>query len=170
MHTLGGIENLVLGNDSPLTAEGDLLDEIRFAIRRCNIHPDRAYAMVTEAPAAALRLCEREGTITEAGVGDLIAVRDTGHSPAETLGSLSMHNVEFVMIGGSVQLASEAVRERLAPEARDGLEPLWIDGIARWLRAPIEELLSQAEMVLGVGQVRLGGRAVRSADSHQKGA
>jgi hypothetical protein len=170
INILGGIENLALGNDSPLTAEGDLLDEIRFAIRRCDIHPDRAYAMVTEAPAAALRLREREGTIGEAGVGDLIAVRDTGCRPADTLESLSMHNVEFVMIGGCVQLASEAVWERLASEARDGLEPLWIDGIVRWLRAPVEELLSQAEAVLGVGQVRLGGRAVRRADSHLRGA
>jgi cytosine/adenosine deaminase-related metal-dependent hydrolase len=170
MEIVRGVENLALGNDSPLTAEGDLLDEVRFAIRRCDIHPDRAYAMVTEAPAVALRLREREGTIEEAGVGDLIAVRDTGRRPADTLESLSMHNVELVMIGGYVQLASEAVWKHLPSAAQDGLEPLWIDGIVRWLRAPVDDLLRQAETVLGVGQVRLGGRAIRTVDSRPRGA
>jgi cytosine/adenosine deaminase-related metal-dependent hydrolase len=170
MEIVRGVENLALGNDSPLTAEGDLLDEVRFAIRRCGIHPSRAYAMVTEAPEAVLRLREGEGTIVEAGVGDVIAVGDTGRSPADTLQSLSMHDVELVMIGGRVQLASEALWERLPSAARDGLEALWIDGTVRWLRAPVDALLRQTEAALGVGMVRLGGRAIGNAAGHLRGA
>src|SRR5690348_9185589 len=34
---LSGIANLALGNDSPLTAVGDLLDEVRYAMHACNI-------------------------------------------------------------------------------------------------------------------------------------
>ena len=157
---LGKIDNLALGSDSPLTAEGDLLDEIRFAIRFCGIPPEAAYRMVTEAPAAVLRLGNGEGSIRVSGRGDLIAIRDMGHDAADRLRTLSMNDVEFVMIGGSVQLASEAILERLPPAARQGLEPLWIDGTIRWLRVAVKELLRRTENVLGKGEVRLGDKTV----------
>jgi hypothetical protein len=170
MELLNGMENLSLGNDSPLTAAGDLLDEIRFGIRHCKIDSIEMFTMVTENPAKTLRLRDGEGAVKKDGVGDLIAVLDNGRSPAETLASLSMQDVEFVMIGGCVQLASETVWRRLPPPAREGLEPLWIDGIIRWLRAPVDELLRQAEAVLGVNVVRLGGRPLQRGAPHQSGA
>ncbi len=161
MARLGTIENVALGNDSPLTAEGDLLDEVRFAGRSCGIDPDAIYRMVTEAPAAVLRLGNQEGSITAAGVGDLMAVRDTAEVGVDRLPKLSMQDVELVMVGGRVHLASEAIMERLPAAALQGLEPLWIDGAVRWLRAPVRDLLTKAEEVLGKGDVRLGGRPVR---------
>ena len=161
MELLGTIGNVALGNDSPLTAQGDLLDEVRFARRFCDIRPDAIYRMVTEAPAAVLRLVDHEGSIAVTGVGDLMAVRDTGEAAADRLKELSMHDVEFVMVGGCVQLASETIMERLPETAVQGLEPLWIDGTIRWLRAPVKDLLLKAEEVLGKGEVRLGGRPVR---------
>jgi Amidohydrolase family len=161
MALLGSIDDVSLGNDSPLTAEGDLLDEIRFAIKYCGVPTDNAYRMVTEAPAVVLRLRDGAGGIKVGGVGDLIAVRDTGCDAAAMLSTLSMHDVEFVMIGGRVQLASEAIWERLPLQVKDGLEALWIDGTVRWLRTPVEALLRQSEEVLGTGEVRLGGRPVR---------
>ena len=103
---LSRIEKMAIGSDSPLTAEGDLLDEVRFAIRSSGISPSAAYHMVTTIPAAILRLKDAEGSIKESGVGDLIAVRDTGQDPADRMQTLSMNDIEFVMIGGSVQLAS----------------------------------------------------------------
>jgi hypothetical protein len=161
MDLLGSINDVALGNDSPLTAEGDLLDEIRFAIKYCGVPPDTAYRMVTRAPAVTLRLRDAAGEIKVGGVGDLIAVRDTGYDPAEMLPTLSMHDVEFVMIGGRVQLASEVIWERLPLQVRDGLEALWIDGTVRWLRTPVAALLRHSEEVLGIGEIRLGGRPVR---------
>jgi cytosine/adenosine deaminase-related metal-dependent hydrolase len=160
MSLLGEIDNVALGNDSPLTAEGDLLDEIRFAIRSCSIPPQVAYRMVTKAPAVILRLGDAEGSIKTSGMGDLIAVRDTDHDAADRLQTLSMIDVEFVMIGGCVQLASEAILERLPALAKRGLEPMWIDGTLRWLRAPVNELLRKTEEILGKGEVRLGGKTV----------
>jgi cytosine/adenosine deaminase-related metal-dependent hydrolase len=160
MSLLERIEKIALGNDSPLTAQGDLLDEIRFAMRICNISAQAAYRMVTEAPATILRLEDADGSIKEAGAADLIAVRDTGKGAADRLHALSMHDVEFVMIGGRVQLASEAMLERLPLSGNQGLEPLSIDGTIRWLRAPVKKLLREAEAVLGNGEVRLGSRAV----------
>lgn len=161
MDLFSGLANVALGNDSPLTAEGDLLDEIRFAIRSCGIAPRAAYRMVTEAPAAILRLEDGEGAIKVSGVGDLVAVRDTGHDAADRLRTLSMMDVEFVMIEGRVQLASETILERLPSPARQGLDPLWIDGTIRWLRAPVKKLLRETEKLLGTGEVRLGSRRVR---------
>jgi hypothetical protein len=161
MSLLGEIDKVALGNDSPLTAEGDLLDEIRFAMRTCSIPPKVAYRMVTEAPAAILRLGDAEGSIRTSGIGNLIAVRDTDQDAVDRLQALSMIDVEFVMIGGCVQLASELILERLPLSAKCGLEPLWIDGTIRWLRAPVKELLRKTEEVLGKSEVRLGGKAVR---------
>jgi hypothetical protein len=158
---LKAIKNVCVGSDSPLTATGDLLDEIRFAITHCNVTPDLAYRMLTEAPAAILRLREGEGAIRASGPADLIAIRDTGHDAADRLHTLSLADVEFVMIRGRVQLASSAILERLSASMRQGLEPLWIGGTIRWLRAPVDELLSSAEAILGSGEVRLGGKPIR---------
>ena len=160
MSLFGQIENVALGNDSPLTAIGDLLDEVRFAQDFCGITPAKAYRMVTEDAAAILKLKAGEGTIKVSGPADLIAIRDSGRDPADSLRTLSMRDIEFVMIAGQVHLASEQVTNRLPLHTKDGLEPLVIDGMLRWLRAPVGELLRQAEEVLGEGQVRLGGRRV----------
>jgi cytosine/adenosine deaminase-related metal-dependent hydrolase len=155
---LSKIEKIALGSDSPLTADGDLLDEIRFAMRFCRISSSAACQMVTTAAAAILRLRDAEGSIKESGVADLIAVRDTGQEFTDRLETLSMNDVEFVIIGGSVQLAAEAVLDRLPFAAKHGLEPLSIDGSIRWLRAPVRALLQETEKVLGRGEVRLGRR------------
>lgn len=160
MSLLSGIDNLALGNDSPLTAIGDLFDEVRFATQVCTISPQAAYRMVTSVPAAMLRLDNAEGSITESGAADLIAVRDTGHSPSRMLQRLSAANVELVMIGGRVQLASNTMLERLPTSEKNGLKSLSINGTVRWLRAPVNELLAQAENVLGRGNVRLGGTPI----------
>lgn len=152
--------NLALGNDSPLTALGDLLDEVHFATHACNFPAQAAYRMVTDLPASILRLNSGEGSITEFGAADLIAVRDTGDSPANTLHTLSAADVEFVMIRGRVQLASDALLERLPASIKEGLEPLSINRNIRWLRAPVNTLLKQAENMLGRGNLRLAGKYV----------
>jgi hypothetical protein len=165
MELLDTVENIALGSDSPLTAAGDLLDESRFAIESCGVTPDRAYRMVTETAATILHLEYGEGALTLLGQADLIAVRDTGHNAAERLRTLAMTDIELVIIGGRVQLASETVCRLLPPQAKHGLEPLWIDGSIRWLRVPVKELLRKAEAVLGSGQVRLGGRLIRRPEA-----
>ena len=155
---LSGIELIAIGSDSPLTAEGDLLDEVRFAIHSCEISPSAAYDMVTTAPAAILRLEDGEGSIKESSVADLIAVRDTGQDPADRMRTLSMNDIEFVMIGGRVQLASATILKRLPVSTMQGLEPISVGAVIRWVRAPARTLLREAEEVLGNGEVRLGGK------------
>ncbi len=165
MSHLSMVNNIALGNDSPITAAGDLLDEVRFAIKHASIPTDKAYRMITDLPAAIMRLANGEGHIRESGCADFLAIRDDGDPPRKRLLTLSWRDVEFVMIGGKVQLASEDVWRLLPATATEGMESVWIDGEIRWLRAPIRQLLQQAESVLGAGMVRLGERVVQIVDS-----
>ena len=159
--TMSSIENVALGSDSPLTSEGDLLDEVRFAVRHCGISSQTAYQMVTTTPAKILGLTNGEGSIQVSGYADLVGIRDSGQSGVDALPAMSVADVEFVMVAGRVNLASGRVFDALPSSQRRGLEPLWIDGMVRWLRAPVKELLRRAEAVLGTGNVRLGGRTIR---------
>jgi ubiquinone/menaquinone biosynthesis C-methylase UbiE len=169
MQRFASIGHVALGSDSPLTADGDLLDEVRFAMRCCGISPRRAYQMATQEPAAILRLREGEGSIRVDGRADLIAIRHTDCDGPERLHALSAVDVEFVMIGGRVQLASETILKRLPNVVSQGLEPLWFDGTVRWLRAPVSDLINRAEEILGVGTLRLGGKPIRLPSSTEVG-
>lgn len=163
---LGNVRRIALGSDSPLTAAGNLLDEIRFAISKCGISPRATWRMVSTGPAEILRLTRGEGSIVKSGVADLVAIRNTDVNPAnfpDRLASLSSDHVELVVIGGRVQLASEAMLQRLPPPLVEGLEPLSLGSQHRWVRAPIENLLETAEEVLGEGKVRLGGQPLRAS-------
>jgi cytosine/adenosine deaminase-related metal-dependent hydrolase len=154
------IEQVALGSDSPLTAAGDLPDEIRFATSRWGLSPSLAYRMVTTSAASLLRLENGEGSIKVSGRADLIAVRDSGQTPAGCLPALSAADIELVMIGGRIQLASEEMLRRLPIEAKRGLEPIAIGEIVRWLRVPVNKLIGATEAVLGNNAVQLTGRNV----------
>ena len=109
-----------------------------------------------------------QGSLSPNGVADLCAVRDTGQEAVDRLPSLSMLDIELVMIAGKVQLASEVILDRISPSERQGLEPLWIDGTVRWLRAPIQKLLRETEAVLGKDNVRLSSRPITARSSTEQ--
>lgn len=117
--------------------------------------------MVTIGPAEILRLENGEGTIRKEGVADLIAVRYSDCAAAERLQNLSAKDVELVMIGGNIHLASNSMLERIPLELRMGMESLSVDGMIRWVRAPVKDLVRRTEEVLGAGGVTLSGRKVR---------
>jgi cytosine/adenosine deaminase-related metal-dependent hydrolase/SAM-dependent methyltransferase len=158
---LASIGRVALGSDSPLTAEGDMLDEVRFALRFCDLSAPVAWRMITDAPAAMLRLTRGEGSIRPSARADLIAVLAHAEEPAERLRTLSCADIELVMVGGRIQLASPKILTRLPASVGAGLEPLWVDGTVRWLRAPVRALVRAAEDVLGKDSLRLGGKPVR---------
>jgi cytosine/adenosine deaminase-related metal-dependent hydrolase/ubiquinone/menaquinone biosynthesis C-methylase UbiE len=163
--SLGFIQSLdtaVLGSDSPLTSAGDLLDEISFAHKRIGLDANSVYAMVTNRPAEVLRLRRGEGYLKPGSVADMLVVRDAGLSPAETLAQLTGDQIELVIVAGRVQLAGPSLIERLPGALRQGLELFEVDGQPRWVRAPIDKLLTEAEEVLG-NDLRLGGKRVRHA-------
>ena len=143
------LDRVILGNDSPLTARGDLLDEIHFAHQRTKLDERSLYAMVTERSAEVLCRQRGEGTLRPGAVADLLVVHDTGGSPAETLATLTSEQIELVIVGGRVQLAGPALIERLPRHLKQGLRRFEVDGHPRWVRAPIDRMLTETEAFLG---------------------
>lgn len=156
------LDTAVLGSDSPLTAAGDLLDEIQFAHTRIGIDANTIYAMVTHRPAEVLRLRRGEAGITPGGIADMLVLRDAGLSPAETVAQLTSDQIELVVLGGRIQLAGPSLIERLPGVLRQGLQRFEVDGQPRWVRAPIDKLLAEAQEALG-SDLRVGGKRVRHA-------
>jgi cytosine/adenosine deaminase-related metal-dependent hydrolase/ubiquinone/menaquinone biosynthesis C-methylase UbiE len=158
--TLESLPHLALGSDSPLTAAGDLLEEVRFAAETVGVPVEPLYSLVTTQSAQVLRLKSGEGTLRCGAMADFIAVRDTGQSPAGRLATLSYRDVEFVVIGGRVQLVSARLLDRLPHLVTTGLRALEIESEVRWIRAPLGRLFNEARKHLP-GEVKLGGRTVR---------
>jgi cytosine/adenosine deaminase-related metal-dependent hydrolase len=156
------LNSVVLGSDSPITSAGDLLDEIKFARNEIGIDIDSLYEMVTTRSASVLRLRNGEGRLRPGAIADLIAVHDKGLTPAQTVAHLTFDQVELVILGGRVQLASASLYERLPDSLKAGMQPLVIEGHERWLRAPVDDLLAQARKSIG-RDLRLGGKKVDHA-------
>lgn len=158
------LNSVVLGSDSPLTAAGDLLDEISFAHNEIGLDVNSLYEMVTVRSANVLRLRNGEGHLRPGSIADLIAVKDKGLTPAETIAQLTFDQIELVILSGRVQLAGSFLYDRLPDALKAGLQPLIIDGHLRWLRAPIDNLLVEAKKVVG-RDIRLGGKKVDHASA-----
>jgi cytosine/adenosine deaminase-related metal-dependent hydrolase/ubiquinone/menaquinone biosynthesis C-methylase UbiE len=132
-----------LGSDSPLTARGDLLDEIRAGHYEEGAPAVSLYRMVTETPAAILRLTDGEGTLKAGAVANLIAVPWQEQTPAQTLVRLDAGRIEMVMVRGQLHLASSGIAGRFSQQSLAELESLSIEGIERRVRAPVSWLISQ---------------------------
>jgi hypothetical protein len=158
------INAVVLGSDSPLTSAGDLLDEISFARNEIGLAANSLYEMVTAKSANVLRLRNGEGHLKPGSMADLIAVRNKGLTPAETVAQLTFDQVELVILSGRVQLASPTLYDQLPDTLKAGLQSLSIDGHQRWLRAPIDSLLTEARKTVG-RDIRLGGKKVDHASA-----
>ena len=163
---LSRIQRSALGSDSPLTAAGDLLDEIRFLDEENTVAPEALYKLVTIGASDVLQLRHGEGNLCAGGQADLIAVRDAHCSPADTLVKLSVGDIELVMLGGKIQVVSPVLYERLPTDLRQGMHLLAIAGFLRWVRAPLPDLFRRAEEHLGEGNLRLGGKEVGLVSAH----
>ena len=148
-----------LASDSPLTAQGDLLDEVSCAHRFMDTPAIELYDYVTQQPARILASRNGEGTIRVGGAADLIAVRDAALTPAETLSTLSYREIELVLVAGRVQLASAEMKNRLPSGACKDLQPLSIEGLVRWVRAPLDWLFEETRARLR-GDIHLSGKRV----------
>jgi cytosine/adenosine deaminase-related metal-dependent hydrolase/ubiquinone/menaquinone biosynthesis C-methylase UbiE len=160
LHSIRSLGSVLLGSDSPLTAAGDLLDEIGFLHRHIGLDSTSLYRMVTTNAAQALRLRGGEGTLAAGAVADLLVLRDEGLTPAEALARMTIEQLELVVLGGRVQLASSAFLHRFPSQLVEKLEPLEVEGHRRWVRAPIRTLMATAEEFLGE-PVTVGGKRMR---------
>lgn len=130
---------IALGTDSPLTAEGDLLDELRTA----RVFLDRIpMDLAGDAAIRLLRLPARPD--------DWIAAPGFGEPP------------ELVVIGDRIQLIGPRLARALPARICRQFHPLWIEGrppvLVRW---NVPQMLSETEQYLGE-DIRLAGRKVCS--------
>lgn len=153
--------SMALGSDSPLTGAGDLLDEIRTA-QSSGVSATKIYDLVTVRGAKILRLSKGEGTIRPGAMADLVAIPNRGLSSAEALANAAHHDVELVVIGGDIKLASERMKARLSESQVRHLSAIKVEDSVRWIAAPVDELLTAAQSVLGA-DITLGGKRVRRA-------
>lgn len=150
---------LALGSDSPLTCAGDLLDEMSLASSIDGVSPNTLYGFVTQNAARMANLQNGEGAIRPGSIADLVALGSGAGSPAEALTNSSFRNIELVMLGGRVKLVSNKLKERVSRKWTCKLEPIRIDGVLRWIDAPVKKLLRATEAALG-DDIRLGGKWV----------
>jgi cytosine/adenosine deaminase-related metal-dependent hydrolase/ubiquinone/menaquinone biosynthesis C-methylase UbiE len=153
--------SIALGSDSPLTGAGDLLDEIK-AAQAIGVPPAKVYDMVTANGATMLGLSRGEGAIRPRAMADVVAIADRGLSPAEALANAIYRDIELVITGGKIKLASERMKVRLDGSQIRPLSAIKIEGTVRWIAGPVDELLAATESVLGT-DIRLGGKRVSRA-------
>jgi cytosine/adenosine deaminase-related metal-dependent hydrolase len=133
--------SIALGSDSPMSATGDLLDELEAARALLDIPPDLLYRMVTTRSARLLRLSEHRGAVAAGGAADLFITRDNGRPPCESLSTMSRSEIAAVMCGGEVTVASDEFLSRLDPATESRLFPLQCHD-RRWHVAAPPEVLN----------------------------
>jgi cytosine/adenosine deaminase-related metal-dependent hydrolase len=149
---------VALGSDSALSAQGDLLDELRLARSVSGLASGALYRMVTEQAARVLRLPDGAGRIQPGGAADLLAVPDTRRPPSSAL--LACATPRLVVVGGRIQLISCDLARQLPASALRGLRPLTVEGRETVLvKADVSRLYARAAGPLGDG-VRLAGRRI----------
>lgn len=158
---LNSIERLAVGSDSPITAAGDLLNEIDFLYAQAGLSPDMIYSMVSSSPVEMFQLKDGQGSIAESGVADLIAIRDGYDTPARSISELAVGDVELVLLAGRVQMASPYIYARLPHDLCSGMELIDVAGHQRWIRAPLQALFASVESVLGQQKLLVAGREAR---------
>lgn len=155
---IGGSDRASIGSDSALTAEGDLLDEIRAAHRE-GMGAGRIYSMVTGNAGDVLRLHNGEGKLEPGSVADLVVVKREDETPAGTLMSTRLNSIEMVMVSGKPQLVSAKTALCCPPGLLEGFEDVEVGGASCFVRAPVRRLLQEARLHLGP-DVRLAGKRV----------
>ncbi len=146
---------IALGSDSAMTADGDLLEELRVAHR--TVDAQRLYEMVTSGPARMFKLPPGFGRIQHGGPADLLIMRDTGKTPATTL--LSRYP-ELVIVGGQIRLASATAASLWPPSALKALELIEVEGRGRYLiAADVPHMFNETTRCLQES-LRLAGKAI----------
>lgn len=148
---------IALGTDSALTAAGDMRDEIAIASDTQMTPIERIFEMVTTQAAAILRLPRSRGRIQLGGIADLLAVGDSGKSPAETLRKLHPH---LVMIGGHIRLISRKLLLQNPQLGMQRMQCLKVEHRGQYLvDADIRSMYQGAATALGT-EVRLAGKRI----------
>ncbi|MCI0714593.1 MAG: amidohydrolase family protein [Chloroflexi bacterium] len=130
---------LMLGSDSRLTADGDLLDELRAAHATGQLPADALWHLISDFPAQCLGL-QDVGTLAVGNRANIIGIPLTD-DPFETLVNLQRSDLLFVMRRGRVVICD--------PELdfpQDGYSPVKLDGRAKMMVARLVKRLKRMSL------------------------
>lgn len=126
---------LALGTDSRLSGEGDLLDELRAAVRTRQLSPEALLRLATSGAAAVLQL-PGLGHLATGAPADVAVLRRVAADPYASVVSSSRAEVRLTMVGGmpivgdtAMQAVFDARWQRCNAVAVDGAPRL----LARWI-------------------------------------
>ena len=149
---------IALGTDSALTADGDMVDEIRAARSIPQVSMERIFEMVTTRAASILRLPAASGEIQEHGPADLVAVADHGQNPSDALNNLIP---DLIMIGGRIRLLSRRLSMRRDLQRHiAGMHRISVQPSGEWFVDVNVSLLHKATAAVLGPVFRLAGRCV----------
>ncbi len=132
---------IALGTDSPITAQGDLLDEIRFVREAYGLSDPALKTLTIDAPARMLRL--------EPTPGDWIAAKEFGEPP------------ELVVMENQIRLASARLFNTFPVSIKSSFEAVqYEDRPTVHLRWPVRGLIEETQFYLPSESLRLGGRRI----------
>ncbi len=157
LHALTASLPIALGTDSALTADGDMVDEIRGARSIPQVSMERIFEMVTTRAASIFRLPKGSGEIQEHGPADLIAIADHGQSPADALANLLP---DLVMIGGRIRLLSRHLSTRNLQRHLLGMQRISVQRSGEWFVDVDVPLLHRATAAVLGPAFRLAGKCV----------
>lgn len=140
---------VALGSDSALTADGDLLDELRAGRRNARVDDEALYRMVTDGAREVLRLGRT--------AGDVALFRDPGLGPAETL--LKGGWPELVVVRGRIRLAAVSFAERLPSRAVERMFRFCVDGREMLCDVDVGTLWRETAAILGP-EFRVAGKRI----------
>jgi len=150
VHVLAERRCVALGSDSRLTADGDLLDELRVAAACVPSLRENLERLVTSDAARLLRLADR-GVLLAGAAADLVVI-----PAAASLAELARRDVRLVLRDGQPLYADGDYARQLGG---DWVE-LEVDGRRKFLAAHVAEPLAVAAVTLpGVSLPAAAGRA-----------
>ena len=117
---------LMLGTDSRLSGERDLLEELRLAVDCYGLQPQQLLGLVTTDAARILHLPER-GHLAPGAHADLVIVEDRGGDPLRSLLGIARSQVRAVVRDGAPRIADPDFAHWFAALGIDAL-PVMLDG------------------------------------------
>jgi imidazolonepropionase-like amidohydrolase len=147
---------IALGTDG--TGNTSLADEIQ-ATMKMGLPPEAIYSMVTARAAGILRLRNGEGRIVADTPADILAVTDSGATPAQAL-CAGPASPAAVIVGGRPLLVHAGSLERLPESLRDPLRAFTVGDTQWWAE---EHLVAAVRGAHRSGQkIRMAGELVKA--------
>ncbi|WP_425600802.1 amidohydrolase family protein [Frateuria edaphi] len=155
---------LLLGSDSRLSGERDLLEELRLALDRYGLTPTQLLGLVTRDAARILRLAGR-GRLSPGAHADLLVVEDRGGDPVRSLLGLARSDIRAVVRDGLPRIADPDFADWFAAFGIDTV-PVTLDGRPKLIdRRLADDALLALEPGLAADAMA-GARVLAAAGAH----